>query len=258
MQLMVFRILCLLKIFIINDGHIFEKKKIEINETKNGITIKSLYLISKINTGLVNYWPIENGTTNDLINLKNMHSPFNAEFTEDRFGNPNSAITLNHGYMTVPGGIYFGSAFTILAWVKIKSYEKWQRFLDFGNEGNSDNILIKLSDSLNRVQFRIYNGESEYHQMNISTNMVLQLNRWYHLGFVQINGKMSIYVDGNREANSDTEVSNLSRIIERTNCYFGKSNFNNDPNGNFVYDEIKFFDKELIDEEIKRTLARQV
>ncbi|RNA31195.1 hypothetical protein BpHYR1_001075 [Brachionus plicatilis] len=206
MQLVAFRILCLLQIFKTNGGHIFENKKLEQNK---------LYLLlpNKCSiTRLINYWPIENGNTNDLIDSKNMHSPSNAEFTEDRFGNPNSSIILNHGYMIIPSGNYFG---------------------------NTNNKLF----------FKIFGEENI--QKSVTSNMVVQLNRWYHLAFIQINGKMSIHVDGNQEAYLDTGVSNIFVIKERTNCYFGKSNWNNNPTGNFVYDEIKFFDKELIDEEIK-------
>ncbi len=76
-----------------------------------------------------------------------------AKLTSDRFGNPNSALLLDHSYANIPGGVYFDpekGGFTIMAWIRVLSVQSWQRIFDISNGANQDNVaLIFNSMSLN-------------------------------------------------------------------------------------------------------------
>ncbi|CAF0867856.1 unnamed protein product [Brachionus calyciflorus] len=45
--------------------------------------------------GLVYYWPVFNSSTNDIVSRADLYDPINARFISNRFGIPNSAISLS-------------------------------------------------------------------------------------------------------------------------------------------------------------------
>ncbi len=74
----------------------------------------------------------------------------NAKLTSDRFGNPNSALLLDHSYATIPGGMYFDpetGGFTIMAWIRGLSMQSFQRIFEISNGANKDNVAL-LFDSM--------------------------------------------------------------------------------------------------------------
>lgn len=83
--------------------------------------LRSYILEDEVTNGLAYYWPIFNNKTDDLISGANMFGCSNAQFTQDRFGKENSALSLNLGYCQLPPGVYINGSFTITAWVKVKS-----------------------------------------------------------------------------------------------------------------------------------------
>ncbi len=71
-----------------------------------------------------------NGSTIDDIGEKDMTVIMNGKLTNDRNGNPNSAICFSNGFASVPPGVYFDQAtggFTFMAWIQVLSYNNWQR-----------------------------------------------------------------------------------------------------------------------------------
>ncbi|RNA41607.1 baculoviral IAP repeat-containing 6-like isoform X15, partial [Brachionus plicatilis] len=131
--------------------------------------------------GLINYWPIENGETRDLVASKDLFDSNNASFTQDRFGFDNSSLFFNNGYINAPSGIYFETEFTVIAWVKLKNYLEWQRLFDFGNGRKKDNVCLSLSKSNSEpnVSIAIFNRNNH---VSLAT-IFLNLNEWHQLGF---------------------------------------------------------------------------
>ncbi|RNA13285.1 glycoside hydrolase [Brachionus plicatilis] len=200
------------------------------------------------NIGLTNYWPIENSQAMDVVGAKDLYEPINCLFSNDRFGTNASALSFNSGFMKAPSGDYLGGKeFTVLAWVKLRSYSSWQRFIDFGNGPYINNILVILSDEDKIFSFRIVISNL-YKEVKSSA---LQLNTWYHLGFTLNQETMSIYIDGNLKNSTQTENTNLGTDDFKEYCFIGKSAFSHDPSGNFECDDIKFFNKALTDVEIE-------
>jgi hypothetical protein len=70
-------------------------------------------------SGLVNYWPVMNGSVNDVIGGKHANSSA-PTFTTDKAGNANSAILINSAtsIWRLPANSYINGDFTVTAWVK--------------------------------------------------------------------------------------------------------------------------------------------
>ena len=182
---------------------------------------------------LINYWPMSDLT--DIVSGANLYNGKNYSFKADRFGNPNSAIYFQNGYLQAPPGVYFRGDFTFTAWINIQSYQRWSRIIDFGNGNPSDNIVLNFGKSGVYIRTEIYCSNAE---TNITaSSLALQKHRWYHVAFV-LNGTIgSIYVNGILATNGTMFAPNN---VQRTNNYIGKS-FSTDPNANAIYDEIKIY-----------------
>ncbi|RNA28273.1 secreted containing Dystroglycan-type cadherin-like domain [Brachionus plicatilis] len=131
------------------------------------------------NFGLVNYWPIEDGQARDLVGSKDLYDSFNTVYSQDRHGSNNSALNFSGGFIRAPSGVYFENEFTVLAWVKLKSHALWQRFFDFGNGYDNNNVLVGLSCEHYHLCFHLYNNNTNLAPR--STSVLLDLNVWYHL-----------------------------------------------------------------------------
>ncbi|RNA20039.1 glycoside hydrolase [Brachionus plicatilis] len=198
--------------------------------------------LDHIKTGLKNFWPIEKSRAMNVVGSKDLFEPINCTFSNDRFGTNASALSFNFGSMKAPSGDYLGGKeFTVLAWVKLRSYLVWQRLFDFGNGQYNKTIHVSLSDQEQRVNFRI---REAYSHKEVKSS-VLHLNMWYHLGFTLYQGVMSIYIDGNLKDSTNTGNVNLSTEDRKEYCFISKSAFKHDPSGNFECDDIKFFNKAL-------------
>lgn len=84
--------------------------------------------------GLINYWPIVNDlqdyiSTSDL-SPGQLDASETVGFTQDRFNNTNGSIFMNPGYYTLPPGIYFGSQYSFLVWVKVIAFNNYSRVID--------------------------------------------------------------------------------------------------------------------------------
>ena len=71
-------------------------------------------------------------------------STVNAQFGTDRLGNPNSALYLNDGYLTLPPNIYFNATdgFTISLWFKYVTTKKWQAIIDILSDNNIEGFFM--------------------------------------------------------------------------------------------------------------------
>ncbi len=49
----------------------------------------------------------------DIVGGADLYNGVSYSLTTDRFGNANSAIYLNNGYLQVPTGVYFSGDFTV-------------------------------------------------------------------------------------------------------------------------------------------------
>jgi hypothetical protein len=95
----------------------------------------------------------------DVIGGQNVYESMGNSYTNDRFGNSNSAIYLCGGYLKVPPGVYFIGDYTIIAWINLKSFQTSARIIDFG-VGENDNVVFNLNTNNYTIEANIYSGNT--------------------------------------------------------------------------------------------------
>ena len=184
----------------------------------------------------------------DEIDSSHMTQGSLSYLTLDRFGNPNSALALNGGWNQVPSVIYFDSPeFTISVWVYPQQVGSYARIFDFGNGQNVDNILLSFSDQTTlKPYFQIRSG-SNFCGGGVSS-MNLVLNEWQFLTVAFDGNNVRIYLNG--QLTFDQVITCSPPIIQRTNCFIGKSNWAKDGYSWSLLDDLRIFNKSLTQEQI--------
>lgn len=195
-----------------------------------------------------NYWPMSN--LSDVVGEANLFGGVNYSFVPDRFCTPNSAIYFNSGYLQVPSGVYFLNGFTFTAWIYLKSYQLWTTLFDFGNGFSNDNVILGMYNQTNETSTIMYASVYNYSTYKAiqTTSIMIDLNKWYFLSFVLSGTKGYVYVNGNEISNGTLFVPNN---LNRTRNYFGKSNDDNIPYADAIYDEIKIYQIALSSSQIR-------
>ena len=179
----------------------------------------------------------------DIVGNANFLNGENYYLVNDRFDNSNSAIYINDGYLQLSNDSYFGNAFTVIVWIKFKSYKDYARIFDFGNGPDTENIALTMYQKNLYADF--------FDQTNEYTHV--QLNIWYHIAYVKQNKPSCfIYVNGNQIEQGNFSILNRSSSLSRSNNlnFIGKSNFDGDPKIDAVYDDLKIFSKALTSDDI--------
>ncbi len=227
------------------------------NYTTNG---KSLIYRKKLkfSEGLINYWTF-NRNVHDVVGNANLYDGVNAAWTLDRFGKPNSALSLSKGYYRVPSGVYFsGTELTIMGWVKVKSIQCYSRLIDFGNGQSNENIVLALSHEYSGKPYILLKAGVDFHNYSSQS---LNLNKWQHLAFVFSSPYYFIYIDGNlttAQGSSAPYASFSLANVVRSSNFIGKSNWNHDENADADFDDLKIFNRALSQQEIQLEMNKNL
>jgi len=206
---------------------------------------------------LTHYWPICSGEMKDEIGESHMSQGEKTTFVADRFGNENSALSLNGGWTQVPSGIYFDTAqITICAWVYPQQVETWSRLIDFGNGGRTDNLDVPLAfGSIPKPSFWIFTPSPI---ISVVSSQNLTLGEWQFLAVTFDASVSFIYINGTQVASSKNNSYTLPIDVNRTQCYIGKSY---DPINNgyshSLIDDLRFYSKALTQVEILELMNSQ-
>ena len=161
----------------------------------------------------------------DFIGNAHMSQGNLSSFTFDRFGNPNSALSLNGGFTQVPPGYYFNSPqFSITVWIYPYKVGIWSRIFDFSNPGSNpiEEIFLSFSTSLSLFPtIRILSKTSTL-IADSKSNFSLEVKKWYFLTATFNGSFLSLYVNGTL-TNTSKVVSGQIPLVQRTNNFFGKS-----------------------------------
>jgi len=114
-----------------------------------------------------------------------------AKLTSDRFGNPNSALLLDHSYATIPGGVYFDpetGGFTIMAWIRVLSMQSWQRIFDISNGASQDNVALCFYSM--SLKLALLSGSRFYFQNPVTVGV------WAHVCVSVIGTDAKFYING--------------------------------------------------------------
>ncbi len=199
-------------------------------------------MVEKIlSINLQNSWSF-NGDYSDQIGGENLITTSSVNFglTNDRFGNPNSALNLTSGYMVIPPGIYFQGAFTIVLWIKVQQSIANQKIVEFSNGPGSDEINFVATNPSNMpVSLLLFGGVQT---KTLISNSSVSLYTWYHLAYsVDLTGYGTLYLNGQPTASGQQQVTNS---ITRNINYIGKR-FWGEANANIFVDELRIFNGSL-------------
>ena len=176
----------------------------------------------------------------DTIGIAHLINGFNYSFVNDRYGNSNSCIYFQNGYLQVPPGVYFSSDFTVTVWIKLKSFKAYSRVIDFSNGGSDDMITVFFPEKSSKIYAGVWHTSNK--ESFVLTSSMLELNKWYHVAFKSNKSEGYIYVNGGKVA-STYKLLTPNNVIRNRN-FIGKSN-SNDSNADAVYDELKIYSGSL-------------
>jgi hypothetical protein len=197
--------------------------------------------------GLQNYWPFEN-SFEDIIGGMNLFGGRNVSFTFDINSKPLSSVSFRNGYLRAPNGTYFnGSDFSIMAWVKVRKFNYYERIIDFGNGPALNNVDCVISQ-LKKVNpyFEIINDVNGPSSATVSS-VTLKIEKWTHIACVLLNQIGHLYVDGVLKS-SASFVSSVN-VIRKSN-FVGYSNWIANSDADADMDELKIFNRGLTKEEV--------
>jgi hypothetical protein len=155
----------------------------------------------------------------DIIGNADMINGSNYSFVNDRFGNPNSAIYFNNGFIQLPSNVYFEGDFTITTWFNLKSF-KTNTFLLSFDVSSAVSLLISNSTALSGF----VSNMQKYAGINSPSSLLFNLNEWYFIGFVVQKAMAILYVNGVQVANA-TSPNFVPASTLRAQNFIGKSNY---------------------------------
>jgi hypothetical protein len=157
-------------------------------------------------------------------------------------------------YVTVPSGTWFNGNFTIEGWVYPRSFNSWERLIDFSLGAPDDNVYFAISSgtSGNPTMGILTTGSTPTLQ---ATN-VLPLNQWSHIATTLNGTATSIYINGYLVA-SGTYAGGVPNVT-RTLNYIGKSPFASDGYANANMDEVRIWNVARSQTQIQSNMLRNL
>ena len=157
-----------------------------------------------------------------------MYNGLNVNFTNDRFGNSNSALSFQDGFYTVPADVYFSGDFTISVWIKINTLVEWGTILDFGcysAYGNKYDVYLTPSEKDPNIgQPSIYMYDSNGRFNRFLSNNILNEKFWNFFVLTLSGNTAKLYINGTL---TDTFYNfPVPANVVRDSNYVGGDNFN--------------------------------
>ena len=133
------------------------------------------------------------------------------------------------------------SAFTVMIWVKILSYEDFKSIFDFGLNQNKEKRLTISIDGASGFPMIYYDEQFVVTIQKEISNFI-----WNHLAITFENNEIRFYVNSVLENTSALTISDSLQIIN----YIGKSVSLSGSKIHAIIDEFKIFNRSLTVEEI--------
>ncbi|ETR71414.1 MAG: hypothetical protein OMM_08141, partial [Candidatus Magnetoglobus multicellularis str. Araruama] len=156
-------------------------------------------------------------------------------------------------YIDLPDDTYFNGDFTVETWVYYRSYQNWDRIIDFGNGESSNNIVIAPSNGSQYLVFQIYNGATA---TEVISPEKIPLNQWVHIAATSTSNVAKLYINGRLVVTNNS--MNQALNVTRTNAYIAKSNWSADPYSNMILDEFRIWNVGRTQSEIRQSMCQKL
>jgi hypothetical protein len=166
-------------------------------------------------------------------------------FVSDRAGTSGEAVRVNgkSTYLTAPVIDYYINDFTVTGWVKFNENLPNQAFLDFSVNHVRENTWRFFLKEKTMTPFFEINNEF------VNSNNVLLEKKWYHLTFAVEGVQANMYVNGRIVAGKELKTAPVY-VSRNLGNYIGRSHMAQRNVSNADFDEIKIFNRGLLDEEV--------
>jgi hypothetical protein len=152
----------------------------------------------------------------------------------------------------MPTNTWFGNEFTIEAWVYARTNLNFMRFIDFGNAGCSDSVMLCEDQTGTKPSFIIFYGTSS--SKVLTSPQPLPLNQWVHLAATFKTNTGILYVNGFPMATN--AVMPPPNPVNRTNNYVARSNWPGDPAVNAMIDDVRIWNMARATNDIQADLLQ--
>lgn len=162
-------------------------------------------------------------------------------------GPRDKAVSLDgtSNFMQLPATIANSDELTFAAWVYWRGGNKWQRIFDFGVD--TDHYVFFTTSGDTGPRLGIKNGSVE--RTLTVANTTFGTNKWRHVAVTFAQDAITIYLDGQRAAQSTT-ITARPRDIQPIFNYIGRSQFSADPMLKASVDDVRIYNYALSEEEI--------
>lgn len=194
--------------------------------------------------GLVGWWPFE-GNGNDASQQANHAANFGAVFTQDRFGNPNSAVSFDgfSSYLQVAVPTFAFSEtgqFTYAVWVK-KQVQSTSGVVVMSGNNTAGNFISNVQ-GMNEIQFGTNKQQSAWIWLTCPHTLFV----WEHVTATYNAGLMKLYKNGIYQSSTNFTYSGTTAVAQP--LWFGRG-----PGGNHYTgdaDDVGIWNRALSDSEI--------
>ena len=170
----------------------------------------------------------------------------------------NECDQLGGQYVQVPAiGKVWEKGFTVSAWVEFKENRQFERILDLGNglgETNGRNVTFSRFENTNDLVLTSWiNSDPEYNRTHgrlVAKDVIVNGELQHYAATISPEGVMKIFVNGEKVA--EQKNGNPVLNVYREKNYIGHSSYCYlDPDFKGIIDEIRIYNKELTEKDIK-------
>ena len=193
------------------------------------------------------------GNANDNYNLN--HCTVNgASLTTDRFGAVNKAYYFNgtSAFIELPSKNWIPDNFSLTGWIKVDTLKYFERFFEFGNGVNSENVFYSFTTSSQLSSFTIHDCNNGSWYQRIQPTNTFPTNIWTHIGITFNNSNDSVHIYLNSFLWFKGKLFPQTCNTFKTMNYFGKSGFSNNPDSYFKgkMDDIRIYNRVISEIEV--------
>ena len=221
------------------------------------------YAQNNLTNGLVAYYQFD-GNANDMSGKGNHLLANGGSLTTDRFGQANSAYRITPGQYLYNNNLSFTlsptNSYTFCIWVRIEAIDNTYRYpmlLKLDNEGsvsgsgnpNMMRTALNLNgDSNNQLTYEDHLGNQA------SSSVRPQIGQWYALAGSFESNKLSLYINGQLSAQTQSSASSLLETIP-TKLILGHGF--PDFRANYRCDDVRIYKRALSAAEVAQLYASE-